>query len=703
MEVFKLFGSIMVDNAEANKSISKTDEKAGGLGDKLGKGIKTAAKWGAAIGVGAIAAGAGMLKMATSSAETTDRIDKLSQKIGMSRKGFQEMDFVASQSGMAVESLQVGFKTLRTSMEQAQVGKGKGAQAFAELGVSVTDSTGALRDQEEVFNESVNKLQAMEDGTEKAMLATKLFGKSGQEMMPLLNGAAGSMDEMRQQAHDLGLVLSDESIDAGVAFTDTMDQLQRSFQTAVAEIGVQFMPVITGFADFIIANMPTIQAVISTVFDVLSTAIGVAIDWLSLIADAIAGVIEKVIEWVQSNSGSMDELQNMFKDRIASIVEFFTSFFELLKTMWDAWGKDILAVLKAAWDLITPVFKFAFDLIVDIFNVFAALFKGDWEGVWEAVKTLLSNAWDNMKAIIEKALVLIEKVVKLAWEVIKTVFKTVLDLIVSIVKGAWKLIGDAFKSALDLISKLTGTNFDSIKNAIDKYMKMVGDIVKTVWDFIKNTFTNVLKLIKAIVTGDFEGMWKAIKEQMNNIWTTIEDIWDSVMGFFEGIDLFQIGKDIIQGLIDGIGSMARAVWNKVTSIVDGMKEAITGKSGLDSHSPSRTTHQYGEWAGEGLIGGIGSKIKAVANAGKKLVGAVIQPIGDYADDGFLGQGSTNIAPSHFTRGGQSASTVPMDYQTSQTSNPIHIENMYIRNDQDIKGIARELNILQQRSRRGAFG
>ena len=46
--------------------------------------------------------------------------------------------------------------------------------------------------------------------------------------MPMLNGAAGSIEAMRQQAHDLGLVLDDEAIDAGVAFTDQMDQLQRS-------------------------------------------------------------------------------------------------------------------------------------------------------------------------------------------------------------------------------------------------------------------------------------------------------------------------------------------------------------------------------------------------------------------------------------------------------------------------------------------
>ena len=90
MELFKLFGSVMVDNKKANQSIQKTDSLASKLSKGLGKGIKTAAKWGAGIAAGAVAGGAALFGMTTKAAESTDRIDKLSQKIGISRKGFQE-------------------------------------------------------------------------------------------------------------------------------------------------------------------------------------------------------------------------------------------------------------------------------------------------------------------------------------------------------------------------------------------------------------------------------------------------------------------------------------------------------------------------------------------------------------------------------------------------------------------------------------
>ena len=76
MEIFKLFGSIMVNSSEAEKSISNTGSKAEGLAAKLGKGITTAAKWGAGIAAGATAAAGAMLGVANKAAETADEIDK---------------------------------------------------------------------------------------------------------------------------------------------------------------------------------------------------------------------------------------------------------------------------------------------------------------------------------------------------------------------------------------------------------------------------------------------------------------------------------------------------------------------------------------------------------------------------------------------------------------------------------------------------
>lgn len=149
MNIFTLMGTILIDNSNANESISKTGKESDGLANKLGTGLKSAAglavKGIAVLGTSAVAAGASLLGMANNAAETADRVDKLSAKIGISKTAFQEWDYIMGQNGMDVEKLQVGVKTLVNQMDSA-AGGGKAAQeAFQKLGVTWTDGNGKLK------------------------------------------------------------------------------------------------------------------------------------------------------------------------------------------------------------------------------------------------------------------------------------------------------------------------------------------------------------------------------------------------------------------------------------------------------------------------------------------------------------------------------------------------------------------------------
>ena len=195
------------------------------MGSKLGKGLKNAGGFGIGLAAAGAAGAAALFGVAEKSAEATDRIDKMSQKIGLSRKGFQEWSFIASQSGMNVDVLQSGFKTLSKQMDEASKGTKLSADYFKDLGVSITDNSGKMKTQEQMFNEMVIALQGMEEGPKKAALANNLLGKSASELAPLINGAAGSVEEMRKKANDLGLVLSDTAVDAGVKFSPAIEKL----------------------------------------------------------------------------------------------------------------------------------------------------------------------------------------------------------------------------------------------------------------------------------------------------------------------------------------------------------------------------------------------------------------------------------------------------------------------------------------------
>ena len=112
MEIFKLFGSILVDSADAEKSISKTSEKADGLGNKLANGVKTAAKWAAGITTAAMAVGGAMVAAAKDTSATLDVIDKGAQRMKISTDSFQELSYAADLSGVSMSTLEKAAKKL---------------------------------------------------------------------------------------------------------------------------------------------------------------------------------------------------------------------------------------------------------------------------------------------------------------------------------------------------------------------------------------------------------------------------------------------------------------------------------------------------------------------------------------------------------------------------------------------------------------
>lgn len=218
--VYKIQG----DNSEFDRSIDKSETKItkfGSVADKMLAGVTVAA-------IGMVVKKMGDMVMA--SATALDRVDKLSQKIGISRVAFQEWDYILGQSGASVEGLQMGVKTLSNAADEARKGTALYAEAFDRLGVSVTDANGNMKDQETLFAEVFSALADMENQTERTALANKLLGRSATELAPTLNTSKEAIEGLRQEAHDLGLVYSDELVDAGVVLGDNIDRLKKSFE-----------------------------------------------------------------------------------------------------------------------------------------------------------------------------------------------------------------------------------------------------------------------------------------------------------------------------------------------------------------------------------------------------------------------------------------------------------------------------------------
>lgn len=505
MELFKLLGTIAINNTDANNAIADTTEKTHSFGEKLSSGIKTVGKWGLAIGGAAVAAGTAITAFATKAASTGDRIDKMSQKIGISRQAFQELDFICSQSGTSVDTLQMGIKTLTNQMQSAAAGTKSAVGIFEQLGVSIYDSNGQLKDQEAMMWEAMSALQAMENQTEKAALATDLFGRSGSELMPLLNGAEGSIEAMKQQAHDLGLVLSDDFVDSSVKFTDTMDQLKRSASAAMLSAFTPLLPTIQSIGAKLVELAPRLQEISSTISDKLSVALkfvaensGVAkktfgelwnickTAWENIGKPVFDGILE-TIDWMFGN-------WNTISKKISSAFEVLWDF---CKTCWVNIGKPIWEMISSAISMLVTEFAKYMPQIKKFFQEAVSGIKDTWNNhlkpVFEAIGKILNEYVKPAFEVVFKTFVIpiitnAFKMIGQLWKgTLKPVFDGICDFLTGVFTGDWK---KAFQGILDVVTGI----FNGVINVTNTCIDTMKTVVKNGIEFIKEKFNFDWKL-----------------------------------------------------------------------------------------------------------------------------------------------------------------------------------------------------------------
>lgn len=574
MELFKLFGSIMIDNKKANESISETDSRASKLVHGFKKGIKTAAVMGTALTGMAVAGGTALFGMANKAAASGDRVDKLSQKVGMSRKGFQEWDYILSQNGMSIESLQGGMKKLNNTIDDAIGGSKTAVNAFGRIGISVDDLKG--KSPEQVFEMTVKALQGMPDGAEKAALANELLGRSGSELMPLLNGSSKSVDELKAKAKELGIVLSDDSIDASVKFTDTLDSLKRSLGAVVTKVGVAVMPIMQKAADWVIANMPTIQMVMETVFKYIGQFVSAAAD---VFQTYFLPVLQFIFNWIRDNwpqiSSFIGTVFNLIKDIIHQATE-------AIKVIWDLFGEHIMAAVKLVWDIIKEVITNLLNIIRGIILAVTSLIKGDWSGVWEGIKMIFAAVWDNIKTIVSTAIGLVKQIILIALQAIGALFSSIWNGILNLISNIWDGIINKIKSVLNSIKSVITGIFSEIKGVVSNVWNGIKDTISNAISGAFNVASNIIGRIKGLF--NFKFQWPHIPLPHFSIsgspnplkWLTqgvpkLHVSWYAKGAIFDKPTIF----DTMNGL-KGVGEAGPEAVAPISKLQDYVSQAVSG-------------------------------------------------------------------------------------------------------------------------------
>lgn len=220
--------------------------------EKAVSGVANAFK-GLVIGTAVIASARALEGAISGAVEKADKLGKSAEKLGVGTEYLSAMQHAAKLADVDAGKLDSSLaKLVKTQVAAAQGGE-KQIEAFRLLNVEFADADGKLRKVGPLFDELADRFASMPDGPEKAALAMQVFGKSGTDLIPLLNQGSQGLTRMREEAEKLGIVISGETAKAADHLGDNMDTMKAAFDGVFQKTAQDLMPAMTKLSDQVTA------------------------------------------------------------------------------------------------------------------------------------------------------------------------------------------------------------------------------------------------------------------------------------------------------------------------------------------------------------------------------------------------------------------------------------------------------------------
>jgi len=556
------------------KESAKVADDSGGKFEKLGsvmKGVATGIGVAmAAIGTAAMGAGKKLYDMASDAAAAGDEVDKASQRLGLSREGYQQWEYVLSQNGASISSLETGMKKLNSTVDDAINGSASATEKFERLGISMEELQGKSR--EEVFEMTVRGLQGIADEGEKAAIANDLLGTSSVELGALLNQTAESTDALKNKASELGLVMSDESIDAAVNYTDAMDNLTRSFAGVKNNITSQLLP---GF---------------------------------TMVLDGLTGLIT-------GQEGAAEQLKEGARQTVDQIAVILPQILDVVTGLIAAIAEVapdlVLALVSGILDNLPTLIEAATNIIMTIVGGLIEALPQITEGALQLVLTLVDGIIANLPSLVEAALVMIVTLATGLGEALPELVPSIVEAVILIAQTLINNLDLVLDAAFQIISGLA----QGLLNSLPKLIDALPQIINSIITFITNNLPKIIEMGLQLTIQLASGLIRAIPQLVGQLPQIISAI---VTGLGRAIpSMNDVGRNIARGLWDGISSMIGWLKGKVDSMVGGIVKGVKGVLGI--HSPSKVFAGIGANMSEGIGEGF---TEAMSGVEKDIQGAI---------------------------------------------------------------------------------
>jgi hypothetical protein len=551
-------------------------EDAGGRFDKLGsvvKGIGVALGTAmAAIGTAAIAAGKALIDMTVNTAVYADKMLTQSIITGMSVERLQAYSYAAELVDVSLETLTGSMAKNVKSMSNAAEGSKAYSEAYDRLGVSVTNTDGSLRNSEDVYWDAIDALGQMANETERDALAMQLFGKSAQDLNPLIAEGSKGIAALTDEAKRMGAVLSEETIEKFSAFDDSVQRLKQGAEAAQRVMGTVLLPQLQTLAD----------------------------DGVSLLGDFTSGLAEA--------GGDFDKITVVLGETVGGIANLILGSLPQFVQV----GMSIVSAIGGALAANLPVLiSAASGIVMTLLQGVITALPQFTDGAVQLITTLAQGIVDNLPALVEAAIEMIASIVQGIGEALPALIPAIIEAMLLICETLLNNMDKLIAAAFAIVKGLAEGIIRALPKLIEALPKLITGIINFITQNLPMLVTMGIQLTVQLALGLIKAIPQLIAALPQIISALLNGLGQSVSSMVE------IGKNIVGGLWDGIKSMASWLASKVRDFFSGIVRSA--KKALGISSPSKVFVGIGENMGDSV--GVGFT-DAMEDVNKQIQSAI---------------------------------------------------------------------------------
>lgn len=690
---------------EAASKMHPLQTAAKGIGEGLkgaGKLVSGAAtgivKGVSAIGAAGAAAATGVFALTTSAGTVADNLLTMSQQTGISVESLQKFQYAGQFIDTTAEDIAGAMKKTTLSMKSTSK---ETVAAYKKLGVATKNADGSMRNSEDVFWDTIDALGKVTNETERDQLAMTLLGKSAQDLNPLIEAGSEAYKELGDQAEQMGLIMSDETVNAFGAFDDKMNVLKSSTSAAGKTIAAEFLPqmssivgnatdvvsAFSGIAGGIDGSQEQMTASLSAlVTNITDTISGV----LPLIMDTGTGIITSLCDALGSEDNNT-KMSETISTVIGDIVSFVTTNLPQVVTAGSSMLSSILDGLTGGIDtitenlptLITNLTTAITDNLPTIVTAGSGMLTSLLDGlttgataITEKIPTLMTSLVTEISANSGSILSSGGSLLTSLLEGLTTVGTTLADNLPTLITSISTWINDNLASIITSGGKILWSLIAGIWQALPDILVSLGNLVVSIGSAIGDVATQALT-----AGGDFvASLWTGISDGCTLFWTDVSTFCsDIITNITDGVSgIGDIGKNLVEGLWNGINDKVTWVKDKVSGFCSDALGWFKGFFGIES--PSKVMRdKVGKYLAQGI--GVGFELEAPKQ--NKIMAKSASTMAKAAQMGAEISNSGNTA-------------------TYNNNNSVSFagSNFYINDQQDALALAQEISALTRQQQRG---